>query len=50
MTGSLAREIGSTGLMIGGFYSVVITTIFCPPAGLGIAAAGALWLYGKAKH
>ncbi len=50
MTASMAREIGSAGLMIGGFYSLAVASIFCPPAGMGIMAAGALWLYGKAKH
>ena len=50
MVASMARELGATGLMIGGFYSVAVASMLCLPAGLGMAVAGALWLYGKAKR
>lgn len=50
MIASMAREVGGTGLLVGGFYSVTMASLICPPIGIAIAAAGALWLYGKAKH
>ena len=50
MIASMAREVGATGLMLGGFYSVAVASFLCPPVGLGIVAAGALWLYGTDKR
>jgi hypothetical protein len=50
MVASMAREVGSAGLMIGGFYSVTAASLLCPPIGVGMAIAGALWLYGKHRH
>ena len=44
---TIARETGSAALIAGGFYAAVVTGFMCPPAFLGIAAAGALWLYGN---
>ena len=48
MIASIAIQTGEAGLIAGGFYAAVITGFVCPPALIGIAAAGALWLYGKA--
>ncbi len=49
MIASIALKTGSAGLMTGGFYAAVVTGFVCPPALVGIAAVGALWLYGRNK-
>ena len=50
MLADIAHRTGETGLIAGGFYAAVVTGFICPPALIGIAAAGALWWYGKSKR
>ncbi len=39
-----------TVLLGGGFFSVGVTLLLCPPTLIGFAAIGALWLYDSQKH
>jgi len=50
MIANIAIQTGEAGLIAGGFYAALVTGFVCPPALVGIMAAGALWLYGKAKR
>ena len=50
MIANITLHTGEAGLITGGFYAAVVTGFVCPPALIGIAAAGILWLYGKAKR
>lgn len=50
MAASIAREVGSAGLIMGGVCSIVVTGLICPPALIGLAASGALWFYGNSRR
>jgi hypothetical protein len=50
MVAAIARETGTAGLIMGGICSVVVTGLVCPPALIGLAASGALWLYGNSRR
>ncbi len=50
MIATMARETGATGLILGGFYSVTVASLICPPVGVGIVLAGMCWLYGRSKR
>lgn len=40
----------ATLLLGGGFFSVGVTALLCPPTLIGFAVIGMLWCYDSQKH